>query len=82
MSKFNGIHTVVIGVAFRGPPGLGGDSFGLSNALDSQSFFTGGGTGVPTVAIDISPILCWIINVLVFLLYINSNSQIVYHAYR
>lgn len=52
--------TWVIGAAFRGPPGLGGDNFGLSNALDSQSFFTGGGTGVPTVAIDTSPILCLI----------------------
>lgn len=51
-----GVFTVVIGAAFRGPPGLGGDNFGLSNALDSQSFFTGGGTGVPTVANDTSPI--------------------------
>lgn len=47
--------TAVIGVAFRGPPGLGGDSFGLSNALDNQSFFTGGGMADPTVAIDTSP---------------------------
>lgn len=47
--------TVVIGTAFRGPPGLGGDSFGLSMALDSQSFFTGGGKAEPTVAIDTSP---------------------------
>lgn len=54
------IFTVVIGVVFLGPPGLGGDSFGLSNALDNQSFFTGGGTGVPTVAIDTSPENIWI----------------------
>lgn len=47
--------TVVIGAAFLGPPGLGGDSFGLSMALDSQSFFTGGGKAEPTVAIDTSP---------------------------
>lgn len=46
--------TVVIGVAFLGPPGLGGDNFG-SNAPDSHSLLTGGGTGVPTVAIDTSP---------------------------
>lgn len=51
------MHTAVIGTPFRGPPGLGGDSFGLSNAPDNQSFFTGGGTGVPTVAIDTSPAL-------------------------
>lgn len=49
------VLTAVGGAAFRGPPGLGGDNFGLSNALDNQSFFTGGGTGVPTVAIDTSP---------------------------
>lgn len=56
-SNSEAVLTVVIGEALRGPPGLGGDNFGLSNALDSQSFFTGGGTGVPTVAIDTSPIL-------------------------
>lgn len=49
------LPTAAIAIVFRGPPGLGGDNFGLSNALDSQSFFTGGGTGVPTVAIDTSP---------------------------
>lgn len=42
-------------MAFRGPPGLGGDNFGLSIALDNQSFFTGGGMADPTVAIDTSP---------------------------
>uniref|UniRef100_A0A182U5E6 Uncharacterized protein n=1 Tax=Anopheles melas TaxID=34690 RepID=A0A182U5E6_9DIPT len=42
-------------VALRGPPGLGGDSRGLSRPLDNQSFFTGGGTGVEKVAIDTSP---------------------------
>lgn len=47
--------TVVIGDAFLGPPGLGGDSFGLSIALDNQSFFTGGGNAELTVAIDTSP---------------------------
>lgn len=52
----NSALTVVIGTPFRGPPGLGGDNFGLSNALDSQSFLTGGGTGVPTVANDTSPV--------------------------
>lgn len=49
------VLTMAGGTAFRGPPGLGGDNFGLSSALDNQSFFTGGGTGVPTVAIDTSP---------------------------
>lgn len=55
--SFHGIRrelTVVIGAAFLGPPGLGGDNFG-SNALDNHSLLTGGGTGVPTVAIDTSP---------------------------
>uniref|UniRef100_A0A2M3ZMA7 Putative collagen triple helix repeat protein n=1 Tax=Anopheles braziliensis TaxID=58242 RepID=A0A2M3ZMA7_9DIPT len=45
------------GAALRGPPGLGGDSRGLSRPLDSQSFFTGGGTGVVKVAIDTSPMM-------------------------
>lgn len=49
--------TEVTGAALRGPPGDGGDNRGLSNALESQSFFTGGGTGVPTVAIDTSPVI-------------------------
>lgn len=44
-----------MGAAFLGPPGLGGDNLGLSNALPNQSFLTGGGTGVPTVAIETSP---------------------------
>lgn len=52
--KIRGELTVVIGAAFLGPPGLGGDNFG-SNALDNHSLLTGGGTGVPTVAIDTSP---------------------------
>lgn len=45
------------GVGLRGPPGLGGDSLGLSIPLASQSFLTGGGTGVDTVAIDTSPMI-------------------------
>lgn len=44
------------GAARLGPPGLGGDNLGLfSNVPASQSFLTGGGTGVVTVAIDTSP---------------------------
>lgn len=43
------------GAAFLGPPGLGGDSLGFSPPLDNQSFLTGGGTGVVTVAIETSP---------------------------
>lgn len=50
------VLTCDVGAALRGPPGLGGDNLGLSNALESQSFLTGGGTGVPTVAIDTSPV--------------------------
>lgn len=47
--------TCWIGAGFLGPPGLGGDNLGLSKPLDNQSFLTGGGTGVDTVAIDTSP---------------------------
>lgn len=50
-----GVLTFCTGCALRGPPGLGGDSRGLSKPLDNQSFLTGGGTGVDTVAIDTSP---------------------------
>lgn len=49
------IITCCTGAAFLGPPGLGGDSLGFSAPLDNQSFLTGGGTGVVTVAIDTSP---------------------------
>lgn len=49
--------TCCVGGAFLGPPGLGGESRGLSMPLESQSFLTGGGIGVATVAIDTSPIL-------------------------
>lgn len=48
-------YTCWTGAAFLGPPGLGGDSLGFSPPLDSQSFLTGGGTGVVTVAIETSP---------------------------
>lgn len=49
-------RTCDVGAAFRGPPGLGGDNRGLSKAFPSQSFLTGGGIGVATVAIDTSPL--------------------------
>lgn len=48
--------TCCVGAAFLGPPGLGGDNRGLSSVFDNQSFLTGGGTGVVTVAIDTSPV--------------------------
>jgi len=51
------IEPIPAGAAFLGPPGLGGDRRGLSKPLASQSFFTGGGTGVETVAIDTSPMM-------------------------
>lgn len=47
----------ILGVVFLGPPGLGGDNRGLSSPLASQSFLTGGGTGVDTVAIETSPMI-------------------------
>jgi hypothetical protein len=43
------------GAAFLGPPGLVGESLTFSVAW-SQSFLTGGGTGVEKVAIETSPI--------------------------
>lgn len=42
------------GAAFLGPPGLGGESLGLSG-VGSQSFLTGAGSGVVNVAIETSP---------------------------
>ena len=39
-----------------GPPGDGGDNLGFSPDA-SQSFFTGGGTGVDTVAMETSPMI-------------------------
>lgn len=54
-ADLNALHTCCVGGAFLGPPGLGGDNRGLSKPLDNQSFLTGGGTGVVTVAIDTSP---------------------------
>lgn len=42
------------GAFFRGPPGLGGESLGLS-PVGSQSFLTGAGNGVENVAIVTSP---------------------------
>lgn len=42
------------GAFLRGPPGLGGESLGFS-PVGSQSFLTGGGTGVENVAIETSP---------------------------
>lgn len=47
--------TCCTGAAFLGPPGLGGDNRGFSMPPESQSFLTGGGTGVVTVAIETSP---------------------------
>lgn len=48
------IPTCCCGAAFLGPPGLGGESLGLSG-VGNQSFLTGGGTGVENVAIETSP---------------------------
>lgn len=45
------------GAGRLGPPGLGGDKRGFSEPLCNQSFLTGGGTGVDTVAIETSPII-------------------------
>lgn len=45
-----------MGAGFLGPPGLGGDSRGLSKPLGNQSFLTGGGRGDDTVAMETSPI--------------------------
>lgn len=42
------------GAFLRGPPGLGGESLGFS-PVGSQSFLTGGGTGVENVAMETSP---------------------------
>lgn len=47
--------TCAAGAGLRGPPGLGGDKRGLSNPLGNQSFFTGGGKGADTVAMETSP---------------------------
>lgn len=49
------MSTCAEGAVFLGPPGLGGDRRGLSKPLGNQSFFTGGGKGADTVAIDTSP---------------------------
>jgi len=46
--------TCCTGAFLRGPPGLGGESRGLS-PVGNQSFFTGAGIGVVYVDIEISP---------------------------
>lgn len=57
--EYRGKHDIITGccggAVFLGPPGLGGDNRGLSLIPKNISFLTGGGTGVPTVAIDTSP---------------------------
>lgn len=62
--KNNNENTCCWGAFFLGPPGLGGESLGLSKPLDSQSFFTGGGTGVENVAMDTSPTFLINVNVM------------------
>lgn len=56
LNKIKKYFTCCTGAAFLGPPGLGGDNRGFSPPLDNQSFLTGGGTGVVTVAIETSPL--------------------------
>jgi hypothetical protein len=72
--------TCCCGAAFLGPPGLGGESLALSVAC-SQSFLTGGGTGVEKVAIETSPIQRNIKITIIFqLIEQQTNSPIILNA--